>query len=159
MSDGTPGAYCTSHGRVLRSDTDGLLRRCGSSLTQARPQLPPAHVNFPSPPDGTYHRAVTTIAAVHGAVGHFGYDQADITAAFSAVVSPGREHHDVIERIHRATGVERRHLAIPLAEYVRLADFGAANDTFIRVGLDLAQEAITGALDSGRGSTLRRSTS
>jgi hypothetical protein len=30
---------------------------------------------------------VTTIAAVHAAVGPFGYDQADITAAFSAVVS------------------------------------------------------------------------
>jgi alkylresorcinol/alkylpyrone synthase len=91
---------------------------------------------------------VTTIAAVHGTSGHFGYAQADITAAFSTVVSPDGEHHAVIERIHRATGVERRYLAIPLDAYSELADFGAANDTFIRVGLDLAEEAILGALDT-----------
>lgn len=95
---------------------------------------------------GAYHRAVTTIAAVHGAVGANSYAQEDITAAFSAVVSPDGAHHEVIERIHRATSVERRHLAIPLDAYADLVDFGAANDTFIRVGLDLAQEAITGAL-------------
>lgn len=99
---------------------------------------------------GTYHRAVTTIAAVHGAVGPFAYAQEDITAAFSAVVSPGGAHQEVIERIHRATGVERRHLAIPLDAYLDLADFGAANDTFIRVGVDLAEEAIAGALDTAR---------
>jgi alkylresorcinol/alkylpyrone synthase len=91
---------------------------------------------------------VTTIAAVHGAVGPFTYAQEEITAAFSSVVSPDGLHHDVIERIHRATGVERRHLAIPLAAYLDLAGFGEANDTFIRVGLDLAAEAISGALDS-----------
>lgn len=89
---------------------------------------------------------MTTIAAVHGAVGPFAYAQEDITAAFSSVVSPDGQHHEVIERIHRATGVERRHLALPLDDYVGIADFGEANDTFIRVGLDLAQEAITGAL-------------
>lgn len=98
------------------------------------------------PSRGPYHQAVTTIAAVHGAVGPYPYDQSDITAAFSSVVSPDGQHHEVIERIHRATGVERRHLAIPLDAYLDLAGFGEANDTFIRVGLDLAQEAITGAL-------------
>jgi alkylresorcinol/alkylpyrone synthase len=91
---------------------------------------------------------VTTIAAVHGAVGAFSYAQEDITAAFSAVVSPDGAHHEVIERIHRATSVERRHLAIPLDAYAGLVDFGAANDTFIRVGLDLAEEAIAGALET-----------
>lgn len=94
----------------------------------------------------TYHRAVTTIAAVHGVVGPFAYPQEQISAAFSAVVSPDGQHHELIERIHRATSVRHRHLALPLEEYPRLEGFGAANDTFIRVALDLGESAVAGAL-------------
>lgn len=55
-----------------------------------------------------------------------------------------------IERLHRAAQVGARHLALPLEEYPRLDGFGAANDTFIRVGTDLAAEALSRALaDAG----------
>ena len=89
---------------------------------------------------------MTFIAAAHGVVGPYGYPQDEITAAFSAVVSPDGTSADLIERIHRATGVQHRNLAIPLDAYVGLDGFGAANDEFIRVGLDLGEAAIRGAL-------------
>jgi alkylresorcinol/alkylpyrone synthase len=91
---------------------------------------------------------VTTIAAAHGVLGPFRYPQDEITAAFSAVVSPDGEHHELITRIHRATGVHERHLALPLDAYPDLKDFGAANDVFIRVAGDLGESAVTGALDA-----------
>jgi alkylresorcinol/alkylpyrone synthase len=89
---------------------------------------------------------VTTIAAVHGVVGPHGYAQADITEAFATVVSPSGEHRQVIERIHAATGITHRNLALPLEAYSTLEGFGDANDAFIRVGLDLGAAAMTGAL-------------
>ena len=95
---------------------------------------------------GTYYGAVTYIAAAHAVVGPYGYPQEEIIEAFTAVVSPTGAHRQVIERIHVATGVKHRNLAIPLEDYAQLADFGAANDEFIRVGLDLGAAAIAGAL-------------
>lgn len=89
---------------------------------------------------------MTTIAAVQGALGPHDYAQEDITAAFAETVAPRGDHRAVIERIHRATTVRRRHLALPLDAYPALADFGAANDAFIRVGLDLAGDAVSRAL-------------
>jgi len=87
-----------------------------------------------------------SIAAVHAVLGPHGYPQSEITAAFAQVVAPDGEHRAVIERIHEATSVQRRYLALPLADYAGLTGFGEANDTFIRVGLDLGEAAITGAL-------------
>ncbi len=89
---------------------------------------------------------MTYIAAAHGVVGPFGYPQDVITEAFATVVAPDGEQRPLIERIHKATGVQHRNLAIPLEAYAHLADFGAANDEFIRVGVDLGAEAIEGAL-------------
>jgi alkylresorcinol/alkylpyrone synthase len=86
------------------------------------------------------------IAGAHAAVGPYGYSQEEIIEAFTAVVSPEGAHQQIIERIHIATGVKNRNLAIPLKDYATLADFGAANDQFIRVGLDLGASAIAGAL-------------
>ncbi len=93
-----------------------------------------------------YDPTVTAIAGVHGVVAPHGYPQPQITAAFGEVVSPNGGHRAVVERIHAATGVKHRYLALPLEDYAALDGFGAANDAFIRVGLDLAEQAITGAL-------------
>lgn len=90
------------------------------------------------------------IAAVRGVLAPHAYGQEEITAAFSTVVSPDGQHRAVIERIHRATGVQRRSLALPLEDYVGLSGFGEANDVFIRVGVELGEQAIRGALaDAG----------
>ena len=99
-------------------------------------------------PFGTYYEPVTYIAATHAVVGPYGYPQEEIIEAFTAVVSPEGAHQKVIERIHLATGVKHRNLAIPLEDYSQLTDFGVANDEFIRVGLELGVAAISGALSS-----------
>lgn len=90
---------------------------------------------------------MATIAGVHGVVAPYGYPQADLTAAFATVVSPDGSHRATIERIHEATGVARRYLSLPIDEYPNLSGFGDANDAFIRVGLDLAADAVRGALN------------
>lgn len=90
---------------------------------------------------------MSVIAAVHGVLGPHSYPQAEITAALSDFIAPDGSTRAVIDRIHTATGVQHRHLALRLEEYERLGGFGDANDTFIRVGLDLAEAAIRGALD------------
>ncbi len=89
---------------------------------------------------------LSVIAAVHGELAAHRYPQAEITAAFADVVSPTGEHRPLIERIHRATGIEHRNLAIPLEAYAGLSGFGEANDAFIRVALELGETAINGAL-------------
>ncbi len=96
----------------------------------------------------TYDPTVTAIAGVHGVLAPHGYSQEQITAVFGEVVSPDGGHRAVVERIHSATGVRHRYLALPLEDYAGLDGFGAANDAFIRVGLDLAEQAITGALEA-----------
>ena len=81
------------------------------------------------------------IAGAHAVVGPHGYSQAEIAEAFTAVMAPQGAEGKAIKRIHSATAVDRRSLALPIEEYANLADFGAANDTFIRVGLDLGATA------------------
>jgi len=89
---------------------------------------------------------LSVIAAVHGQLAPHRYPQTEITEAFAEVVSPTGEHRPLIERIHRATGIQSRSLALPLAAYAGLSGFGEANDAFIRVALDLGEASITGAL-------------
>lgn len=91
-------------------------------------------------------RLLSVIAAVHGELAAHRYAQSEITAAFADVASPSGEHRPLIERIHRATGIQNRNLAIPLEAYAQLSGFGEANDAFIRVALELGEAAIAGAL-------------
>lgn len=89
---------------------------------------------------------MSLIAGVHAVVGPYGYSQGEITEAFTAVMSPQGAEQKAINRILSATGVSHRNLAIPIEDYATLADFGAANDEFIRVGLNLGEDAVLGAL-------------
>lgn len=90
---------------------------------------------------------MVAIAGVHAVLAPFRYSQEEITAAFGAVMGADPEQIELVARIHAATGVSTRHLALELAEYATLDGFGAANDAFIRVGLDLGERAVRGALD------------
>ncbi|WP_246609243.1 type III polyketide synthase [Nonomuraea rhizosphaerae] len=72
------------------------------------------------------------------------YTQAEITEAFSRLTDAD---HDQLERFHRATGVERRNLALPLDDYAGLDTFGRANDAYVEIALDLGERALRGALD------------
>src|SRR6478672_744115 len=48
--------------------------------------------------------------------------------------------------MHGNAGVEFRHLALPLERYPELKDFGASNEEFIRVAVDLGAQAVEEAL-------------
>jgi alkylresorcinol/alkylpyrone synthase len=52
------------------------------------------------------------------------------------------------DRFAASAGVEKRRLALPLAEYGKLSGFTEANDTYIDVAMTLAERAILAALDS-----------
>lgn len=89
---------------------------------------------------------MSVIASVHGVVGQHRYPQAEITALFSTIASPSGNHSAVIDRIHQATGVKFRGLALPIEEYPKLLDFKATNDKFIEIALKLSAEVIKAAL-------------
>jgi alkylresorcinol/alkylpyrone synthase len=86
------------------------------------------------------------VASTRTVLGRHPYPQATITAAFGSLVTPNPTDRARLERLHAATGVKQRHLALPLEAYPELADFGAANDRFIDVAVDLGAQAVTDAL-------------
>ncbi len=83
------------------------------------------------------------------ALGAHRYQQQEITSAFAGVVTADPVALARLRRFHTAAGVETRHLALPLDEYAGLDGFTAANDAFIRVGVDLGAEAVDRALNAG----------
>jgi alkylresorcinol/alkylpyrone synthase len=89
---------------------------------------------------------VTAVAAVASAFPPHLHDQGEITEMFAGIVAPSGERRAMLERFHAAAGVRRRHLSLPLADYAGLEGFRAANDTFIRVGTDLGEQAVAAAL-------------
>lgn len=90
---------------------------------------------------------MSRIVAVHPAFPPYRYPQEQITERFASVCLPNSERQGVLGRLHQSAAVTTRHLALPLEQYERLADFTAANDAFIEVAVDLGAEAILGALD------------
>jgi alkylresorcinol/alkylpyrone synthase len=101
-----------------------------------------------------YPSIMTVIAAVRGVVPHHRYEQGELTAAFSDVVfgaagtGAGSDRTALLHRFHEATGVDTRHLALPLAAYAGLTSFTATNDAFLDVGVGLGDQAIRAALDA-----------
>ncbi|GAA6525493.1 3-oxoacyl-[acyl-carrier-protein] synthase III C-terminal domain-containing protein [Intrasporangium sp. DVR] len=89
---------------------------------------------------------MTHLAAVQGVLPEHTYVQSEITAAFADVLGSTGSDRAMLERFHANAGVSQRHLALPLERYWQLADFGEANDEFIRVATDLGGTAVTKAL-------------
>jgi alkylresorcinol/alkylpyrone synthase len=89
---------------------------------------------------------VTRVVSAATALAPHRYEQAEITAAFRSVVGLDAERQGLLDRLHAATGVRSRHLALPLERYAGLSGFGEANDAYIEVGLDLAEQAVLAAL-------------
>jgi alkylresorcinol/alkylpyrone synthase len=90
---------------------------------------------------------VSIIASVHGVLGAHRYPQEEITASFAKIASPQGKEIPIIDRIHKATEVKYRSLALPLDAYSELDSFTASNDAFIRIGLELGAKAILSALN------------
>jgi len=91
--------------------------------------------------------AAMQITAVHTARPPHYYNQEQLLAAFQAMWATQHHNPRRVEQLHKAVRVGGRHLALPMDAYDDL-DFTSANQAFIRVGTDLAEQAIQGALDA-----------
>ncbi|MGI8628238.1 MAG: type III polyketide synthase [Geodermatophilaceae bacterium] len=91
-------------------------------------------------------KSASRIESVAVALPEYRYEQAAITEMVTDLVLPAGVSAALLRRLHANAGVEQRHLVLPLDEYATLDGFGAANDVFIRAGLDLGARAITEAL-------------
>jgi alkylresorcinol/alkylpyrone synthase len=89
---------------------------------------------------------MSRIVAVHGVLPPHRYEQSEITEAFGDMCLPLGRDRAVVERLHSSATVRSRRLALPLEQYADLDGFGRANDAFIRVALELGEEAVVGAL-------------
>jgi alkylresorcinol/alkylpyrone synthase len=86
------------------------------------------------------------ILAARNALPAHSHPQAEITEAFTSVISERSLDHALLRRFHRNSGVERRHTVLPLAHYATLGDFGHANDLFIEHAVELGAQALVDAL-------------
>jgi alkylresorcinol/alkylpyrone synthase len=86
------------------------------------------------------------IAAVGAAFPPHFYDQETLLAALRQHWQGRYFNLDRLEQMHRNVLVGGRHLALPIAAYDDLADFGAANSAWIRVATDVGEAALRDAL-------------
>ena len=87
------------------------------------------------------------VLAVSPVLPAFRYDQGEITGPLVESLSTDEKTAAVIRRIHGATGVEHRSLAMPLDAYREIEDFTHANRLFREHGLPLAVTATQRALE------------
>ncbi|KRD35281.1 stilbene synthase [Oerskovia sp. Root918] len=91
---------------------------------------------------------MSRLLAVGPALPGTAHSQSEITDTIGPLLTRSPATRAVLARLHAASGVRTRHTALALDEYAGLTSFGAANDHFIRVGTDLAEEACRTALDA-----------
>ncbi|MFE0413420.1 type III polyketide synthase [Streptomyces tendae] len=106
------------------------------------PSAGPAAARRPTPPP----TAGPTVAAVRCALPPHRYAQSRLTEPIGDLCLPPGADRAVLRRLHASAGVRTRHLALPIEQYALLGDFGRSNDAWIEAGLELGEEALTGAL-------------
>jgi alkylresorcinol/alkylpyrone synthase len=93
---------------------------------------------------------MTRLAAVRVAFPDHRYPQAEITTALEQAMDAPDSVARLMHRIHSATGVESRSIALPLEQYARLHDFTEANSLWMEESHRLAERAAKQALaDAG----------
>jgi len=92
-----------------------------------------------------YVSHVSRIVAVAPALPAHTYTQGEITDALQAMITDDPGRRSVMRRLHSASAVQTRHLAVPLERYP-LPSFKESNDLFIEEGTNLAERALRDAL-------------
>src|SRR5947199_8579990 len=89
----------------------------------------------------------SSIVSVAGAHPPHHYSQDELLEAFRSYW--GAQHHNParLDSLHRSVCVGGRHLALPIDAYPALKGFGDANDAYVRVGTDVAADALGQALE------------
>jgi alkylresorcinol/alkylpyrone synthase len=91
---------------------------------------------------------MSLIVSVAPALPPHRYAQQEITDRFAELVLPAGTDRRMLDRFHSAAGVQTRHLALPIESYPAMEGFGAANDAFIEVALELGHQAVSSALST-----------
>jgi alkylresorcinol/alkylpyrone synthase len=86
------------------------------------------------------------IASVGSAFPPHYYDQETLLEAFKRLWADQVFHLERLEALHRKVLVGGRHLAVPLEEYAGLDAWGKANDTWIRVAVEVGERAVRDGL-------------
>ena len=86
------------------------------------------------------------IASVGSAFPPHYYDQDTLLEAFKRHWADRVFHLERLEALHRNVLVGGRHLAVPLEEYPRLDTWGKANDTWIKVAVEIGERAVRDGL-------------
>ena len=89
---------------------------------------------------------MTQVLAAATALPPHRYEQAEITRSVIEMLGLRGRRRELLERFHLASGVETRHLVLPLEHYGRLDGFGAANDAYLRFAVESGAEAVRNAL-------------
>ncbi len=75
------------------------------------------------------------------------YTQTSLLSKIQELWDSDSREFSKLQRFHEATSVDGRYFALPLEELVELDHFGKSNDVFIEVGVKVAEQAITQALE------------
>ncbi|MFI9594903.1 type III polyketide synthase [Nonomuraea sp. NPDC052265] len=91
---------------------------------------------------------MTRISAVRCAFPPHRYRQSELTDMAARLCLPDGADRRLLDRLHRSARVEHRNLALPIDRYEKLNGFGAANDAFVSVAVELGLESVKAALDA-----------
>jgi alkylresorcinol/alkylpyrone synthase len=91
---------------------------------------------------------MTKIIAVRSAFPANRHPQSELTTAYAELSGLDPARHALLRRLHGNSGVDTRHIALPLPDYRTLRGVEASNDRYIDKALELGERALRAALES-----------
>ena len=89
---------------------------------------------------------MSRIVAVAPVLPHHAYPQSQIADELAEILTADPAHRVLLKRLHASSGIDTRHLAVPLERYRTLGGFDETNALALSTGLDLAERAVHAAL-------------